>query len=184
MMATNTVSDIRSLGSGIAGMHDIDVESNTPADVYISHSKWHPKISPYRLWVIATTVGFGTAKSVSVRTGDASIPTTLEWIAGTVIFLMWDIVLILDFNLSLKWCFRVVSLVLAPMKVRISHLQGTFAGCLSQIAWMHSGFSSFGLHQSSGLCIRQKRGPICIILTVLYQDTHPWPITDCWWSWQ
>ncbi|KDR69684.1 hypothetical protein GALMADRAFT_145397 [Galerina marginata CBS 339.88] len=47
---------------------------------------WHPKMTPYRLLVFLTTIGFGTAKALEGRAQYVS--TTLEWIGGTVVFLI------------------------------------------------------------------------------------------------
>ncbi|KDR71927.1 hypothetical protein GALMADRAFT_253721 [Galerina marginata CBS 339.88] len=50
---------------------------------------WHPKVTPYRLIVLSTTIGLGTAKAILAQEGSAQyVSTTFEWIGGTVIFLI------------------------------------------------------------------------------------------------
>ncbi|KDR78618.1 hypothetical protein GALMADRAFT_244074 [Galerina marginata CBS 339.88] len=58
----------------------------------MSDLPWHPKITPYRLTVLATTLCLGTAKAISTQRGSIFIPTTFEWLSGTVIFLMLFII--------------------------------------------------------------------------------------------
>ncbi|KDR79688.1 hypothetical protein GALMADRAFT_44522, partial [Galerina marginata CBS 339.88] len=48
----------------------------------------HPKLSPYRLVVLSTMIGVGTAKAVLTQRGLTFASITMEWIAGTVIFLL------------------------------------------------------------------------------------------------
>ncbi|KDR67383.1 hypothetical protein GALMADRAFT_161645 [Galerina marginata CBS 339.88] len=48
---------------------------------------WHPKITLYRLIVLTTTVILGTAKAVMTESGRTFVPITLEWVAGTFLFL-------------------------------------------------------------------------------------------------
>jgi len=52
--------------------------------------QWHPKLTPYRLLVLLTTVtvGLGTAKAYSVSRQSVSVATSIEWISGVVIFSM------------------------------------------------------------------------------------------------
>ncbi|KAF5327260.1 hypothetical protein D9619_003933 [Psilocybe cf. subviscida] len=50
--------------------------------------RWHPKLTPYRLLVLGTTISVGTAKAVAAHGGDQSASTTLEWVSGVVIFLI------------------------------------------------------------------------------------------------
>ncbi|KDR71381.1 hypothetical protein GALMADRAFT_159537 [Galerina marginata CBS 339.88] len=51
-------------------------------------SSWHPKITPYRAIVLTSTVGFGTAKGVLAQRGSTIASITVEWLLGTVIFLL------------------------------------------------------------------------------------------------
>lgn len=131
-MATHSESIDAHDGSFL--VHD-DVESHIPAQTSAAYRRWHPKISPYRLWVILTTIGFGTAKSVFAATGNSFIPTTLEWIAGTVIFLMYVR------ETRRNWWFYHDSMTLlsdflasALMIQTIGRPQTAFPGCLNLIA--------------------------------------------------
>jgi len=49
---------------------------------------WHPKISPYRFIVFWIPLTIGIVKAVLSLKGSVTIPITLEWISGVVIFLM------------------------------------------------------------------------------------------------
>ncbi|KDR70538.1 hypothetical protein GALMADRAFT_877822 [Galerina marginata CBS 339.88] len=49
---------------------------------------WHPKITPYRLIVLSTTVILGSAKALLTERGSIIVPITLEWLTGTVLFLL------------------------------------------------------------------------------------------------
>ncbi|PPQ83886.1 hypothetical protein CVT25_000630 [Psilocybe cyanescens] len=50
---------------------------------------WHPKITPYRLAILTTTVGLGTAKAIVTQKGGAIVSTTLEWVAGMLLSLLF-----------------------------------------------------------------------------------------------
>jgi len=50
--------------------------------------RWHPKITPYRLVVILLPITFATLKAVISQTGNKTVPITLEWVFGIVVFLM------------------------------------------------------------------------------------------------
>jgi hypothetical protein len=49
---------------------------------------WHPKISPYRFIVFSIPLAVGTAKAISSQKGNVTVPITLEWISGVVVFLV------------------------------------------------------------------------------------------------
>lgn len=51
-----------------------------------SNSRWQPKVTVYRLLVISTTISLGSAKAVAVFDGKSYVSTTIEWIAGVVVF--------------------------------------------------------------------------------------------------
>jgi hypothetical protein len=51
-------------------------------------STWHPKLTGYRLIVIALTVGFGLSKAILCYKGKSIAPITLEWVFGVVIYLL------------------------------------------------------------------------------------------------
>ncbi|KDR71325.1 hypothetical protein GALMADRAFT_144014 [Galerina marginata CBS 339.88] len=51
---------------------------------------WHPKVTPYRLMVLSTTIGLGTAKAISAQKGSAQyVSTTFEWIGGTFFLILF-----------------------------------------------------------------------------------------------
>lgn len=50
---------------------------------------WHPKITPYRLAVLTTTVGLGTAKAVVSQNGGTIVSITLEWLVGSLLSVMY-----------------------------------------------------------------------------------------------
>ncbi|CAA7263500.1 unnamed protein product [Cyclocybe aegerita] len=54
----------------------------------VSSLRWFPKLTPYRLVVLSTTIGLGTAKAISSYIGYDTISITLEWISGVVLFLV------------------------------------------------------------------------------------------------
>ena len=49
---------------------------------------WHPKITPYRVAIISTTLCLGTVKAVLTQQGTSIAPITLEWIMGVVLMLV------------------------------------------------------------------------------------------------
>lgn len=49
---------------------------------------WHPKISPYRFIVFSIPLAIGTAKAISSQRGNVTVPITLEWMSGVVVFLV------------------------------------------------------------------------------------------------
>jgi hypothetical protein len=57
-------------------------------DPTVPRLPWHPKISPYRFIVFLIPLAIGTAKAISSQKGNVTIPITLEWISGIVVFLV------------------------------------------------------------------------------------------------
>ena len=51
-----------------------------------SSGRWHPKLTPHRMLVLFTTIGFGTAKAYATSRGLSLAATTVEWISAVVIF--------------------------------------------------------------------------------------------------
>ncbi|KAF9536826.1 hypothetical protein CPC08DRAFT_676976, partial [Agrocybe pediades] len=50
---------------------------------------WHPRLTPYRLLILTTTLSLGTAKAIATQKGSSMVPTTLEWISGVVLFIVF-----------------------------------------------------------------------------------------------
>ncbi|KDR80015.1 hypothetical protein GALMADRAFT_222932 [Galerina marginata CBS 339.88] len=67
--------------------------ASNPSPAHLDHSPvaWHPKVTPYRLLFLSTTIALGTAKAILTYQGKAMISTTLEWIAGVVLSLLFYI---------------------------------------------------------------------------------------------
>ena len=62
---------------------------NNSTQVHNAQSQsWHPKITPYRLAVISTTLCLGTVKAVLTQQGRSIAPITIEWIMGVVLVLV------------------------------------------------------------------------------------------------
>ncbi|KDR80384.1 hypothetical protein GALMADRAFT_242782 [Galerina marginata CBS 339.88] len=53
-----------------------------------SSSAWHPRITPYRLVNLLVPICIGTAKAAASQRGSSTVPTTLEWVSGVVVFLV------------------------------------------------------------------------------------------------
>ncbi|KDR82207.1 hypothetical protein GALMADRAFT_152949 [Galerina marginata CBS 339.88] len=49
---------------------------------------WYPKITPFRLLNILIPISTATAKAVTSFRGNSTVPETLEWISGVVVFLL------------------------------------------------------------------------------------------------
>jgi hypothetical protein len=64
---------------------------NSTAAVSDSRPWTHPKITPFRLAFMFTTGGLGIAKAALVSNGKTASSTTVEWITGVVVALMWVI---------------------------------------------------------------------------------------------
>ncbi|KAF5309190.1 hypothetical protein D9619_012835 [Psilocybe cf. subviscida] len=58
---------------------------------WVASSSWHPKVTPYRLAFILTTGGLGIAKAVLISGGRAASSTTIEWVAGVVVALSFQL---------------------------------------------------------------------------------------------
>jgi len=67
---------------------DLSIFESAPAQVSNSDSRWHPKITLYRLSFISTTICLGSAKAVETSHGKSYVSTTIEWIAGVVVFIL------------------------------------------------------------------------------------------------
>ncbi|KIK08986.1 hypothetical protein K443DRAFT_672030 [Laccaria amethystina LaAM-08-1] len=52
------------------------------------HRGGHPKLTLYRILVIALTAGFGLWKAALSYRGESTAPTTLDWVYGVVVFLL------------------------------------------------------------------------------------------------
>ncbi|KAF9480741.1 hypothetical protein BDN70DRAFT_877179 [Pholiota conissans] len=70
----------------------IELDGHAPSSSIFHHSSssetWHPKVTPYRLITLLTTICLGTAKAVAVQEGSQNEPITLEWVTGIVVFLV------------------------------------------------------------------------------------------------
>lgn len=55
-------------------------------DVYPKDVHWIPKLTIFRVMVLATTISFGTAKAVTAWFGNDFTSNTVDWVAGVVIF--------------------------------------------------------------------------------------------------
>jgi len=51
-----------------------------------SNSRWHPKITLYRLLIISTTISLGSAKAAATFHGKSYVSITIEWVAGVAVF--------------------------------------------------------------------------------------------------
>jgi hypothetical protein len=51
-----------------------------------ARDNWHPKLTPDRLLIITTAVGFGVLKAILTYTGNTVGSITVEWISGVLIF--------------------------------------------------------------------------------------------------
>lgn len=64
------------------------VEPQPEPETQLQPERWHPKVTPYRFFVVATTIGFGAAKASVSDEGQTWVATTLEWVSAVVIFCM------------------------------------------------------------------------------------------------
>jgi len=51
--------------------------------------RWYPKITPFRLLTLGTTIALGTAKAVETYKQVTYVSVTLEWVLGVVVFMMY-----------------------------------------------------------------------------------------------
>jgi len=49
---------------------------------------WHPKVTPYRLLVVCSTITLGTWKAIVTQNQNTTTSIALEWIGGTVLAIM------------------------------------------------------------------------------------------------
>ena len=87
-----------------------DLESATPSQA----ARWHPKLTPYRLLTLLTTIVLGGAEAYAVSQNLLFVATSIEWVTSVVIFSMSDpfiyAVLILyspSYSLFHSWAMRV-----------------------------------------------------------------------------
>jgi len=64
------------------------VQYPNPTPPLPSRLRWHPKITPFRFAVILVPIIFTTLRAVIIQTGNKTLPITLEWVSGVIIFLM------------------------------------------------------------------------------------------------
>ncbi|KDR80971.1 hypothetical protein GALMADRAFT_91662 [Galerina marginata CBS 339.88] len=64
--------------------------------------RWHPKITIYRLLMLSTTLGFGTAKVITAYQQKSYVSTTIEWVSGVAVFLVFFLVNIVEGDPSQK----------------------------------------------------------------------------------
>jgi hypothetical protein len=69
---------------------DLEQHPLEPPSAELSHSnsRWHPKITVYRLLIISTTISLGSAKAAATFHGKSYVSITIEWIAGVAVFCM------------------------------------------------------------------------------------------------
>ncbi|KIM49829.1 hypothetical protein M413DRAFT_116606 [Hebeloma cylindrosporum] len=65
---------------------DLPIIRDAPTRVSNPHSRWHPRITVYRLLVVSTTISLGSAKAVATFYGKSYVSTTIEWVAGVAVF--------------------------------------------------------------------------------------------------
>ncbi|KIM49824.1 hypothetical protein M413DRAFT_438943 [Hebeloma cylindrosporum] len=68
----------QSVFTSIRGQHSLEFQN--------SNSRWHPKITVYRLLVISTTISLGSAKAAATFNGKSYVSITIEWISGVAVF--------------------------------------------------------------------------------------------------
>ena len=66
-----------------------NLNDGLPHNPTLPRPSWFPKISPYRFMVLSIPLAIGTVKAALSLKGSATTPTTLEWISGIVIYLLW-----------------------------------------------------------------------------------------------
>ncbi|KDR80050.1 hypothetical protein GALMADRAFT_242266 [Galerina marginata CBS 339.88] len=60
-----------------------------PSTVEQPPRQWHPKITPYRLTFLLTTIALGTTKAIATYHGQSVMSTTMEWISGVIVSLIF-----------------------------------------------------------------------------------------------
>ena len=67
---------------------DLEQHPLEPPSPELSHlnSRWHPKITVYRLLIISTTISLGSAKAAATFHGKSYVSITIEWVAGVAVF--------------------------------------------------------------------------------------------------
>ena len=73
----------QSVFTSVLEQHPLETPS---AELLNSNSRWHPKITVYRLLIISTTISLGSAKAIATFHGKSYISTTIEWVAGVAVF--------------------------------------------------------------------------------------------------
>jgi len=98
--------------------------------------RWHPKLTPFRLLTLGTTIALGTAKAVESYKQVTYVSVTLEWVLGVVAFLMYV------YFLSLFITYPIVSadiILLVVLKRPRQRTRNTCLGSSRLIAWMPFG---------------------------------------------
>ena len=67
----------------------MDPQESFGIDTSQRPDRWHPRITPFRLLTLGTTIALGTAKAVETYQKAIYVSVTLEWILGVVVFTMW-----------------------------------------------------------------------------------------------
>ena len=65
---------------------DEDLELGTEPGPLLPAPAWHPKLTVSRFFVIASTLGLGTAKALMSSRGETAIAVTIEWIMSIILF--------------------------------------------------------------------------------------------------
>lgn len=53
----------------------------------LARTRWHPRVTPFRLTSVLLTTTLGIAKAILVSEGDTVGSTTVEWVAGVLLAL-------------------------------------------------------------------------------------------------
>ena len=124
---------------------------NNSTQAHNSQSQiWHPKITPYRLAVISTTLCLGTVKAVLTQQGKNIAPITIEWIMGVVFVLVWVLHHLTPFFLFIETLTASRSAVTTTPR---AERRRSCLGSLHSTAWTLRGtscpyFPSAALHTS------------------------------------
>jgi len=107
----------------------MDPQESFGIDTSQRPDRWHPKITPFRLLTLGTTIALGTAKAVETYREAIYVSVTLEWILGVVVFTMWA------YSFSMSVCYlqsRFIRLYL------IGCLENTKAADSKYLSWLFS----------------------------------------------
>ncbi|KAF9055710.1 hypothetical protein BJ165DRAFT_1398524 [Panaeolus papilionaceus] len=78
----------RNVTAGLLPVHAFTSSIENPRRLTIAKPRWHPKATPFRLLTTLSFAGLAILKAILIYRGSQIAPVAVEWICGTLLFIV------------------------------------------------------------------------------------------------